>query len=200
MCIRDRATAADAALSPSPPPPPFPPPAELAEVGSTNYWEMASAVALGVAMVSMSCTYFAAVYFMENTIENKKAECEAFPVDEEVEAREIKVQAKQVAYKHVTRWGNLPTLDRALLGGAVVCMTAACHLAGNFGSYCFATFTVTCTVALVDVVKTLGWVAIGLFAVGLTLFQLYQRGAKRRTRSVMESNSQKANDMIAESP
>ena len=112
-------------------------------MGSTNYWEMASAVALGVAMVSMSCTSFAAVYFMENTIENKKAECEAFPVDEEVEAREIKVQAKQVAYKHVTRWGNLPALDRALLGGAVACMTAACHLAGNFGSRCFATFTVT---------------------------------------------------------
>ena len=201
-CASDgAATAADAALSPSPPiPPPFPPPAELAEVGSTNYWEMASAVALGVAMVSMSCTSFAAVYFMENTIENKKAECEAFPVDEEVEAREIKVQAKQVAYKHVTRWGNLPALDRALLGGAVACMTAACHLAGNFGSRCFATFTVTCTVALVDVVKTLGWVAISLFAFGLILFQLYQRGAKQRTRSVMESNSQKANDMIAESP
>lgn len=200
-CASDgAATAADAALSPSPPPPPFPPPAELAEVGSTNYWEMASAVALGVAMVSMSCTSFAAVYFMENTIENKKAECEAFPVDEEVEAREIKVQAKQVAYKHVTRWGNLPALDRALLGGAVTCMTAACHLAGNFGSRCFATFTVTCTVALVDVVKTLGWVAISLFAFGLILFQLYQRGAKQRTRSVMESNSQKANDMIAESP
>ena len=200
-CASDgAATAADAALSPSPPPPPFPPPAELAEVGSTNYWEMASAVALGVAMVSMSCTSFAAVYFMENTIENKKAECEAFPVDEEVEAREIKVQAKQVAYKHVTRWGNLPALDRALLGGAVACMTAACHLAGNFGSRCFATFTVTCTVALVDVVKTLGWVAISLFAFGLSLFQLYQRGAKQRTRSVMESNSQKANDMIAESP
>ena len=200
-CASDgAATAADAALSPSPSPPPFPPPAEYAEVGSTNYWEMASAVALGVAMVSMSCTSFAAVYFMENTIENKKAECEAFPVDEEVEAREIKVQAKQVAYKHVTRWGNLPALDRALLGGAVACMTAACHLAGNFGSRCFATFTVTCTVALVDVVKTLGWVAISLFAFGLFLFQLYQRGAKQRTRSVMESNSQKANDMIAESP
>ena len=200
-CASDvAATTSDAVSSPSPPPPPFPPPGAYAEVGSTNYWEMASAVALGVAMVSMSCTSFAAVYFMEHTMEHKRAECEAFPVDEEVEAREIKVQAKQVAYKHVTRWGNLPPLDRALLGGAVVCMTAACHLAGNFGSYCFATFTVTCTVALVDVVKTLGWVAIGLFAVGLTLFQLYQRGAKRRTRSVMESNSQKANDMIAESP
>ena len=199
-CASDgAATAADAALSPSRRRRRSPP-AELAEVGSTNYWEMASAVALGVAMVSMSCTSFAAVYFMENTIENKKAECEAFPVDEEVEAREIKVQAKQVAYKHVTRWGNLPALDRALLGGAVVCMTAACHLAGNFGSRCFATFTVTCTVALVDVVKTLGWVAISLFAFGLILFQLYQRGAKQRTRSVMESNSQKANDMIAESP
>ena len=54
-------------------------------------------------------------------------------------------------------------------------------------------------VALVDVVKTPGWVAIGLFALGLTLFQLYQRGAKQRTRSVMEGKSQKANDMIAES-
>ena len=191
------ATAADAVLSPSAS---AAPPAEHAEVGSANYWEMASAVSLGMAMVCMSCTSFAALYFMEHTIEHKKAECEAFPVDEEVEAREIKVQAKQVAYKHVTRWGNLPPLDRALLGGAVVCMTAACHLAGNFGSHCFATFTVTCTVELVDVVKPLGWVAIGLFAFGLILFQLYHRGARQRTRTVMEDNSQKANDMIAESP
>ena len=191
------ATAADAVLSPSAS---AAPPAEHAEVGSANYWEMASAVSLGMAMVCMSCTSFAALYFMEHTIEHKKAECEAFPVDEEVEAREIKVQAKQVAYKHVTRWGNLPPLDRALLGAAVVCMTAACHLAGNFGSHCFATFTVTCTVELVDVVKPLGWVAIGLFAFGLILFQLYHRGARQRTRTVMEDNSQKANDMIAESP
>ena len=191
------ATAADAVLSPSAS---AAPPAEHAEVGSANYWEMASAVSLGMAMVCMSCTSFAALYFMEHTIEHKKAECEAFPVDEEVEAREIKVQAKQVAYKHVTRWGNLPPLDRALLGAAVVCMTAACHLAGNFGSHCFATFTVTCTVELVDVVKPLGWVAIGLFAFGLILFQLYYRGARQRTRTVMEDNSQKANDMIAESP
>ena len=191
------ATAADAVLSPSAS---AAPPAEHAEVGSANYWEMASAVSLGMAMVCMSCTSFAALYFMEHTIEHKKAECEAFPVDEEVEAREIKVQAKQVAYKHVTRWGNLPPVDRALLGAAVVCMTAACHLAGNFGSHCFATFTVTCTVELVDVVKPLGWVAIGLFAFGLILFQLYHRGARQRTRTVMEDNSQKANDMIAESP
>ena len=191
------ATAADAVLSPSAS---AAPPAEHAEVGSANYWEMASAVSLGMAMVCMSCTSFAALYFMEHTIEHKKAECEAFPVDEEVEAREIKVQAKQVAYKHVTRWGNLPPVDRALLGAAVVCMTAACHLAGNFGSHCFATFTVTCTVELVDVVKPLGWVAIGLFAFGLILFQLYYRGARQRTRTVMEDNSQKANDMIAESP
>lgn len=39
-------------------------------------------MALGVAMVAMTCTSFAAVYFMEDTIENKRAECEAFPVDE----------------------------------------------------------------------------------------------------------------------
>ena len=67
----------------------FPPPAPgaAASVGETNYWQMASAVALGVAMISMSCTSFAAVYFMEDTIANKRAECDAFPVDEEVEAR-----------------------------------------------------------------------------------------------------------------
>ena len=63
--------------------------------GETNYWEMASAVALGVAMISMSCTSFAAVYYMEDTVENKRKEYEAFPVDEEVEAREKKVQSEE---------------------------------------------------------------------------------------------------------
>ena len=185
----------DATISPPPPLSPSPPPAEYAEVGSANYWEMASAVALGVAMISMSCTSFAAVYYMENTIETKKKECAAYPTDEEVEARELKVQAKSVAYKHVTRWQNLPVVDRILLGGAVGSMTAACHMAGNFGSSCFSTFTVTCTVDLVDVVKTLGWVAIGCFGFGLVLFQAYQNGAKKRTKSVMESNSERKDDL-----
>ena len=89
-CASDvAATTSDAASSPSPPPPPFPPPGAYAEVGSTNYWEMASAVALGVAMVSMSCTFFAAVYFMEHTMEHKRAECEANFPDFGVRWREV---------------------------------------------------------------------------------------------------------------
>jgi hypothetical protein len=88
-----------------------------------------------------------------------------------------------------------------LLAGAVTLMTSACHMAGNFGSDCFSTFTVTCTVELVDVVKTLGWVAIGCFVFGVVLFNLYQRGAKKRTRSVMESKSRDAeNTQTAETP
>jgi hypothetical protein len=187
------ASSSSGAFPPPPPAPPFPPPgpSSAASVGETNYWEMASAVALGVAMISMSCTSFAAVYFMEDTIANKRAECDAFPVDEEVEARELKVQAKQVAYKHVTKWQNLPSVDRWLLGGSVLLMCSACHLAGNFGSYCFSTFTVTCTVALVDVVLPLGWVAIVVFCSGLLLFQFYQKGASARTKKVMESSSSK---------
>ena len=189
----DDATAAAAALGvfpPSPPPlSPSPPPAPQVETGNTNYWQMGGAVALGVAMISMTCTSFAAVYFMEDTIENKRKECDAFPVDEEVEARERKVQAKQTAYKEVTKWTNLPDSSRYLLGGAVLCMTGACHMAGNFGAYCFSTFTVTCTVALVDVVKPLGWIAIGLFFVGFALFQVYLVGASKRTEAVMSSNS-----------
>ena len=150
-------------------------------MGETNYWQMASAVALGVAMISMSCTSFAAVYFMEDTIANKRAECDAFPVDEEVEARELKVQAKQVAYKHVTRWQNLPPVDRWLLGGSVLLMCSACHLAGNFGPYCFSTFTVTCTVALVDVVLPLGWVAM-LSSARACFYSSFIRRARRLER------------------
>ena len=65
---------------------------------------------------------------------------------------------------------------------SVLLMCSACHLAGNFGPYCFSTFTVTCTVALVDVVLPLGWVAIALFCSGLFLFQFYQKGASARTK------------------
>jgi len=142
----DDSSAVAAALGvfpPSPPPnAPSPPPFPTAQLGDTNYWQMASAVALGVAMISMSCTSFAAVYFMEDTIENKKKECEAFPTDEEVEARERKVAEKQTAYKLVTKWTSLPSTDRYLLGGSVLFMTAACHLAGNFGGgWCRCTLT-----------------------------------------------------------
>jgi hypothetical protein len=190
-CASDATSAAPAADAPSPPPPaPFPPPAAFEEPGKTNYWQMGSAVALGVAMVSMSCTSFAAVYYMEDTIANKRKECDAFPVDEEVEAREKKVAARQEAYKKVTKWTHLPALDRTFLGAGVVLMTAGCQIAGNFGSRCFAAFTVTCTVRLVDVVKNLGWVAIVLFCSGLVCFQLYQRGASARTKRVMEEEAE----------
>mgnify|MGYP004039737955 CR=1 FL=1 len=190
-CASDATRAAPAADAPSPPPPaPFPPPAAFEEPGETNYWQMGSAVALGVAMVSMSCTSFAAVYYMEDTIANKRKECDAFPVDEEVEAREKKVAARQEAYKKVTKWTHLPALDRTFLGAGVVLMTAGCQIAGNFGSRCFAAFTVTCTVRLVDVVKNLGWVAIVLFGSGLVCFQLYQRGASARTKRVMEEEAE----------
>lgn len=57
-------------------------PYAAADTVDTNYWQMGSAVALGVAMIAMTCTSFAAVYYMEDTIENKRKECEAFPVDE----------------------------------------------------------------------------------------------------------------------
>ena len=143
-----------------------------------------------MAMVSMSCTSFAAVYYMEDTIANKRKECDAFPVDEEVEAREKKVAARQEAYKKVTKWTHLPALDRTFLGAGVVLMTAGCQIAGNFGSRCFAAFTVTCTVRLVDVVKNLGWVAIVLFGSGLVCFQMYQRGASARTKRVMEEEAE----------
>jgi len=150
---------------------------------------MASAVALGVAMISMSCTSFAAVYYMEDTVENKRKECEAFPVDEEVEAREKKVQAKKHAYRAVTSWNALPKLDKCLLGASLFLMTLACHIAGNFGSLCFATFSVTCSVALADVVLPLGWVAIGAFTAGCLTFYFYGKGASRRARKVLEAES-----------
>jgi hypothetical protein len=202
-CDTANAAAAAAAdlgvLSPSPPPPmPSPPPLIMASAGEANYWQMGGAVALGVAMIGMTCTSFAAVYFMENTIANKRAECDAFPVDQEVEAREHKVAAKRRAYRDATAWVALPCSARLLLASSVLLMTAACHLAGTLGSYCFATFSVTCTVALVDVVLPLGWVAIGLFFTGLALFLCYLVGARRRTQKVMAwSSSTLKDDMPA---
>lgn len=92
------------------------------------------------------------------------------------------MQAKQAAYKQVTKWKNLPSSSRYLLAGAVFFMTVACHLAGILGNYCFSTFTVTCTVAIADVVKPLGWLAIGMFTVGFVLFRIFLVGANRRTR------------------
>lgn len=170
-------------------PPPSPPPSPLASTGTANYWEMWAAVVLGVAMVAMCCTSFAAVYFMENTIENKREEIDAYPDDEEVKAREQRLNERREVYADQTKWDNLPWTSRCLLGGAAVFMTAACHTAGNFGSYCFATFTVTCTVALVDVVKPLGWVAIGTFCFGFFLFRLYLVGASARTKFAMEKGA-----------
>ena len=195
-CAAD--TPAAGVNSPSPPPPPpFPPPGTAyASTGDTNYWEMASAVALGVAMISMSCTSFAAVYFMEDTIENKRKECEAFPVDEEVEAREKKVQRRKAAYKAVTSWDALPKLDKYLLGTSLFLMTLSCHIAGIFGSLCFATFSVTCSVALADVVLPLGWVAIGTFSTGCLTFYVYGKGAGRRAKKIVKAENDA--DMVTE--
>ena len=80
-------------------------------------------------------------------------------------------------------------LSRLGLGASLFLMTLACHIAGNFGSLCFATFSVTCSVALADVVLPLGWVAIGLFTAGCLTFYFYGKGASRRARKVLEAES-----------
>jgi hypothetical protein len=148
----------------------------------TGNWGMLNSIFLSVAFVSMMATSFSAVYFMEKTVDGKREELEAIPLDEEVLRLEEVDKKKEVAYADVTQWDKLSTVSKVSLVAAAVTGILSCQLGVVLSQRSFASFSVSCPVAVKDVVKPTGWLSVGLIVACYVFIKIFSVIAKRNVK------------------
>ena len=136
-----------------------------AVASSTSVWGLLNSIFLALAFISMMATSLAAVYFMEQTVMTKREILDAMPLDEEVEELDKKDRAREEAYAKVTTWDSLSTYCKVTIFAAAVSGILSCQLGVVLSQRSFASFSVSCPVAVKDVVKPTGWLSIGLITV-----------------------------------
>lgn len=154
--------------------------ADDGNASDAGIWSTLNSIALAMTFVSMLFTATSALYFMENTIATKREILDAMPIDKEVEELEEDSQARTEAYESVTRWGNLSKPMRAYITISAISGALSCQLGVVLAQRSFESFTVSCPIPLVDVVKPTGWVSIGLIIVSIVSLSRFRSIANRR--------------------
>ena len=156
-----------------------------AAASDSSSWGLLNSMFLALAFVSMLCTSLSAVYYMEQTVLTKREELDAMPIDEEVEELERLDRAKEEAYAAVTDWNHLSTLSKVSIVVAAVSGVLSCQLGAVLSQRSFESFSVSCPVAVKDVVKPTGWVSVGLIVVCTIFTSIFRSIAKKNVRSVL---------------
>lgn len=148
----------------------------------SSSWGLLNSMFLALAFVSMLITSLSAVYFMEQTVMTKREELDKMPLDEEVEELDKVDRKTEEAYAHVTDWSRLSLMSKASVVVAAVSGILSCQLGVVLAQRSFESFTVSCPVAVKDVVKPTGWLSIGLMGVCMVFTKVFNTIARANTR------------------
>jgi len=148
----------------------------------SSSWGLLNSMFLALAFVSMLITSLSAVYFMEQTVMTKREELDKMPLDEEVEELDKVDRKTEEAYAHVTDWSRLSLTSKASVVVAAVSGILSCQLGVVLAQRSFESFTVSCPVAVKDVVKPTGWLSIGLMGVCMVFTKVFNTIARANTR------------------
>ena len=148
----------------------------------SSSWGLLNSMFLALAFVSMMITSLSAVYFMEQTMMTKREELDKIPLDEEVEELDKVDRKTEEAYAYVTDWLRLSVLSKASIIVAAVSGILSCQLGVVLAQRSFESFTVSCPVAVKDVVKPTGWLSIGLMGVCMVFTKVFNTIARANTR------------------
>jgi hypothetical protein len=162
-------------------------------------WKSLSSVTLTLAALTQTMALGGAMYLIEQTVHDHRAELEAIPKDEEVALVEKSRHAEWIEYERITNWHNeVPRCMKAVLAMSGVFTTFACYLvllAGNaLGEECFETFEITDTIPeklngkALNLVKKYGWLAIGLMIFGIFMLKIFSRWASRKFKRSIAKN------------
>jgi len=156
-------------------------------VPASGSWNMLNSVFLALAFMSMMATSFGAVYFMEKTIETKREALDAMPIDEEVMELEKAQEERDDAYQRVSEWSALSRSSKILLWFSAVTGVLSCQLGVVLSQRAFASFSVSCPVAVKDVVKPPGWISIGLITACMVSVKIFSRIQKTNASKFLET-------------
>ena len=146
---------------------------------SSSTWGLLNSLFLALAFVSMLSTSMAAVYYMEQTIMNKREILDEMPVDEEVEELDRLDRVKEETYATASKWENLSGRNKFFIVSAAVSGILSCQLGVVLAQRSFRTFSVSCPIALTDVVLPTGWLSIGLIVACYVFTSLFRSSVGR---------------------
>jgi hypothetical protein len=135
-------------------------------------WVSAASMALALTALIQTLFLGFAAYYIEKIIQEHREELMTMPGDEDVKRFDDIANERARARKYVSEWRRLPCWLKLTLGIGILAETASAYLFQLFGSRCFENFDITDSIErnldgnVLNIVKPLGWIGIGLFATG----------------------------------
>jgi len=91
------------------------------------------------------------------------------------------------AYQRVSEWSALSRSSKILLWFSAVTGVLSCQLGVVLSQRAFASFSVSCPVAVKDVVKPPGWISIGLITACMVSVKIFSRIQKTNASKFLET-------------
>jgi hypothetical protein len=142
-----------------------------------------------LATLCQVAAFMGAIYFIDKKLHDKKEEIEQIENDPAVEEVSRKLTRDGELFRKITQWSEVPCWMKANLacGGLLLC---AANYVLILYSDCFVnTFTVTSSIkcdldgSVLNIIKPMGWVAIGLLFAGITNLVIYKRWAGAKVKA-----------------
>mmetsp|Transcript_42477 Transcript_42477/g.104111 ORF Transcript_42477/g.104111 Transcript_42477/m.104111 type:complete len:956 (-) Transcript_42477:224-3091(-) len=177
----------------------------MLRVAEGGIWVSLGSLFMTLSAASLGGAGVGAMLAIERVINERKAEIDAIPDDEEVKRRdEIKERQAEVL-KEVKHWNATPLGFKILLVIAGAMMYAGTVLFLLAGDKCFESIDLTTSYQapplngnLLNMVKRwLGWIAIGLEGGSLVLYYAYGFWAKRKCRKLLKERHATIDEMNA---
>ena len=170
-------------------------------------YESLANVALVVGLLAQLIFFSAALYYIEDVVQNKADKIKAYPDDEDVKKLDVKILAKAQARKAEIVWAKVPKWLRFLLiSGNLVGLLSGWYVLLFMGD-CFSEFEITMdpdTVLCMSgtpenpagwgdppkctspIVKTNGWAMSGCFVYVVFCLVVWRKWAAKRTKEAVD--------------
>lgn len=153
----------------------------MLKVSSGGRWSSIASMALTLAVAAQTLCLLMAGMEVQKAREKNLSKIQAMEVDEEVAAKDAKVQRFQESMYKVTDWKRLPFLWKVVLVGAAFCAQVSFIMLATLGTQCFQDVQVTTVLAeppisdnwLNLIKRPMGYIAVGLQLVCLILYKLF---------------------------
>jgi len=165
----------------------------------------AATMATASAAMVMFGFMLSAAFYVEKTVSTRGDELAALPFDEEVKRANDAEVAMNEAYQEVTRWKDMPAFAQIILILSLASMITSCYMVQLFQDDAFQEYQLTYTIDKhldgnwKNLVKPIGWVAIGLFVASIGDLMIFKCWANGKARKLLaqkgESGSTQARDV-----
>eukprot|EP00916_Digyalum_oweni_P016855 GHVL01027664.1.p1 GENE.GHVL01027664.1~~GHVL01027664.1.p1 ORF type:complete len:792 (+),score=116.07 GHVL01027664.1:53-2428(+) len=164
----------------------------LLKTGESDEWKAISSVTLSLAALLQALSGALAFYYVQDVADKNYDELSApRPEHAELDRRAQAVKAKARIVREKINWIATPLWLKILLILGVVIVNASCFLLQFTNDYCFTDYALTDTIEdkldgnILNLVLTLGWVALAMSAFSLLILLIFSIWAHFKSKEAL---------------